>query len=226
MSHFRRPTFLPRRAGVFGPLVLVTLSACAQIDDARHSALNMVPGRVAPKTAPLTAPLDAASRPVAPLAGDFAARDLVTGAAISFDVASRGEAVTARQTDGCVWTRRGDWFAPSFAWENCDGGGAWTTGRAEVREIASIWPLREGAEGGFTRNAVSASGRTYVRETRCRVTGAESVIRESGALTPTWVVDCEDGKRTRTTWWAPGEGPIAFRKSHKTHGVEEAWVRL
>jgi hypothetical protein len=39
-------------------------------------------------------------------------------------------------------------------------------------------------------------------------------------------VVCRDGTRTRTTWFAPGEGPVAFRKVHDRDGVEEAWVRL
>jgi len=220
-----RPVTALRRARFLAPLALVAVSACAQVDSARHAALNLLPGRVAPRTAPLAAPLEAAARPAAPLSADFKARDLLTGQIVAFDATRRGGAVTVRQSDGCVWTRRGDWFAPSSAWRGC-GDGSWAAGRAEVRETAALWPLTEGARGGFTRVATSATGRTFTRDTACRVTGAEAVIRESGAKTPAWVVACDDGKRTRTTWWAPGEGPVAFRAKHRKNGVEEAWVRL
>jgi len=220
-----RPGSALRRARLVAPLALVALSACAQVESVRHAALNLAPGRIAPLTAPLTAPLETAARPKAPLTTGFKARDLLTGQVIAFDATRRGDAVTVRQSDGCVWTRRGDWFAPSAAWQDC-GDGAWATGRAEVRQTAALWPLAEGARGGFTRKAASSTGKTYTRDTACRVTGAEAVIRENGAKTPAWVVACDDGKRTRTTWWAPGEGPIAFIVAHQKNGVEEAWVRL
>ncbi len=225
MTNSHQPSSPLRRARLLAPLALIAVSACAQVESVRHAALNLAPGRVAPQTAPLTAPLAATARPAAPLTADFTARDLRTGAVIAFDASRRGSAVTVRQSDGCVWTRRGDWFAPSATWRNCDDG-AWATGRAEVRETASIWPLTKGAKGGFTRTATSSTGKTYKRDTACRVIGAEAVIRENGAQTPAWVVACQDGKRTRTTWWAPGEGPVAFRKVHEKNGVEEAWVRL
>jgi hypothetical protein len=219
--------FAPRRgrAALTAALAALSLSACAQVDAARHSAMNLVPFRAAPQTAPLAGPLAPARRPAAPLTADFSARDLMTGGTLRLDASYRNGRATVRQSDGCVWTRSGDWFTPSSAWENCDGG-AWATGSAEVRAIGSLWPLREGAQGAFQRTARSAGGDSYDRRTDCRVTGAETVIRESGARTPAWVVACRDGKRTRTTWFAPGEGPVAFRKVHDRNGVEEAWVRL
>jgi hypothetical protein len=216
----------PARRAALTVAAALALSACAQVDAARHSAMNLMPFRAAPQTAPLDAPLAPARRPAAPLTADFAARDLLTGGALRLDASRSGDRVTVRQSDGCVWTRRGDWFAPSSAWRDCDGGSTWATGTAEVSAIGSIWPLREGATGAFQRTARAAGGETYRRRTDCRVTGAEAVIRENGARTPAWVVQCRDGKRTRTTWYAPGEGPVAFRKVHDGNGVEEAWVRL
>jgi hypothetical protein len=224
MTHAARPlSMLPR--ATLAALALASLGACAQVADAGRAALAMVPGQAAPRTVALSTPPEPAGKPAAPLAGGFTARDLITGGTLAFDVLRQGDRVAVRQSDGCAWTRADDWFAPSSAWENCDGG-QWATGRAEVRRTASIWPLREGAEGGFTRTATAASGRSYQRDTSCRVAGAEAVVREDGARTPAWVVRCRDGKRTRTTWWAPGEGPVAFRKTHDQNGVEEAWMRL
>jgi hypothetical protein len=218
-------TIRPLRRAPLAALALAALAGCAQIADAGRAALSLAPGRAMPETAALTAPLVPAKRPAAPLARSFAARDLITGRDLAFDVRRSGDRVTVRQSDGCVWSRQADWFAPSSSWENCDLG-QWATGRAEIRRTALIWPLREGAQGGFTRKATSSTGRSYARDTACRVTGAEAVVRESGKRTPTWVVQCRDGKRTRTTWWSPEEGPVAFRKAHADNGVEEAWVRL
>jgi hypothetical protein len=204
---------------------LSAVGACAQVDTAQRSLLALIPGMAAPQTEAIAFAMTAADKPAAPLSGDFAVRDLLTGERITFDVRRSGDGVRVRQSDGCAWTRSGDWFAPSSAWENCDVG-QWASGSAQVRRTASIWPLREGASGAYSRNATSSTGRSYARDTTCRVTGSESVVRESGARTPAWVVQCRDGKRTRTTWGAPGEGPVAFRKVHDSNGVEEAWVRL
>ena len=216
----------PLRLRALLPLALLGLSACAQMDSVRVAGfgLHQDPGR--PKTARLATPPAPVARPAAPLAQGFTARDLLTGPTLRFDVSRTGGGVRVRQSDGCVWTRSGDWFAPSDSWAGCDDGANWATGRAQVRRLASIWPLKPGAEGRWTRNATSHTGRKYTRETVCRVTGAEAVIREGRAPTPAHVVVCADGKRTRTTWYAAGEGPVAFRKSHEKHGVEEAWVRL
>jgi hypothetical protein len=71
---------------------------------------------------------------------------------------------------------------------------------------------------------VSADDRSYERDTICRVTDAVEVLRAGRPPTPAFVVDCADGKRVRTTWWADGEGPVAFRKTHESKGVEEVWV--
>lgn len=213
------------RFAFLATLGVASLAGCAPLADASRAALALIPGRAAPQTAALSAPLDPARQPAAPLTRSFVARDLLSGGEIAFDVRRKGDRATVRQSDGCAWSRRGDWFAPSASWENC-GDGQWATGRAEVRRTASIWPLRKGAEGAFSREARSSTGRAYARDTDCRVAGAEAVIRESGDRTPAWVVECRDGKRTRTTWWSPSEGPVAFRKVHADDGVEEAWVRL
>jgi hypothetical protein len=220
MSDVFRPLRFVLAAGA-----LSAAGACAPVDTAQRSLRALIPGMVAPQTEAVSFAMTVAEKPAAPLSGDFAARDLLTGERIAFDVRRSGDGVRVRQSDGCAWSRSGDWFAPSSAWENCDVG-QWASGTAQVRRTASIWPLREGAAGGYARDAKSSTGRSYARETACRVTGAEAVVRENGARTPAWVVECRDGKRTRTTWWSPEEGPVAFRKAHDSNGVEEAWVRL
>jgi hypothetical protein len=156
---------------------------------------------------------------------DMRVVSLTDGAESTMRVGPLGAGVRVRQGDGCVWTRAADWFSPSDSWESCGGSKNWRTGTAKVTELASIWPLRPGAEGRYRRVATSATGRTYERETVCQVRGAREVLREGRAPTPAYEVACEDGKRTRTTWYAPGEGPIAFRVVHAENGVEEAWVR-
>ncbi|MGF1659688.1 MAG: hypothetical protein ACFCUS_09680 [Rubrimonas sp.] len=218
-----RPRFDLRR---LAPFALLALGACAPMEGLRVAGFTLIGDGAHPQTERLAAPLRPLGRPGTPLAASFSAKDLRTGATLRFDARRYGQGVRVRQSDGCVWTRSGDWFAPSDSWANCDGGATWATGRAEVRSARSIWPLKPGAEGRWTRKAVSHTGKTYTRDTVCRVVGAEAVIRERGAKTPAHVVECSDGKRTRTTWYAPDEGPVAFRKVHAENGVEEAWVRF
>jgi hypothetical protein len=222
----RRPGKAPKALAF---LSLLALGACADARGVQIAALGLSDGRGAPHTRPLAAPPAPVTLPARPLGGSFTAQDLLTGATLRFDVAPEGPAaerrVRVRQSDGCVWSRGGDWFAPSSSWSRCDDSRHWNTGRADVRQTASLWPLRPGAEGRWTRRATSPTGQSYTRETVCRVRGAEAVLREGRAPTPAHVVVCRDGKRTRTTWFAPGEGPVAFRKVHDENGVEEAWVR-
>lgn len=207
------------------PFALLALGACAQVEGVRVAGFGLFEDRTSPRTERLSTAIEPLAQPRTPLAGSFSATDLLTGEALRFETRPAGNGVRVRQSDGCVWTRSGDWFAPSDSWANCDASAHWHTGRAQVRRLASIWPLEKGAEGRWTRKATSHTGRTYTRETTCRVAGAEAVIREGRAPTPAHVVVCADGKRTRTTWYAAGEGPIAFRKVHEDDGVEEAWVR-
>ncbi len=208
------------------PLALLALSACAQTEAIRVAGFSLFTDGTRPQTVRLTTPPAPVARPAAPLSGSFAARDLMTGETRRFTVSRTGGGVRVRQSDGCVWTRSGDWFAPSDSWSRCDVSTHWHTGRAQVRNTAAIWPLKPGAEGRWIRRTTSHSGRSYTRDTVCRVIGAEAVVREGRAPTPAHVVVCRDGARTRTTWFAPGEGPVAFRKAHDRNGVEEAWVRL
>lgn len=221
-----RRTPIARR--LLAPLALLSLGACAQIEGVRVAGygFGLFDETTRPQTERLSAPLGPIARPKAPLAGRFSATNLLTGKTLSFETRRAGDGVRVRQSDGCVWTRTGDWFTPSDSWANCDDSAHWSAGRAKVRALDSIWPLEPGAEGRWGRDAVSHTGRSYTRETTCRVVGSEAVIRAGRAPTPAHVVVCADGKRTRTTWFAPGEGPVAFRKTHADKGVEEAWVRF
>lgn len=177
-----------------------------------------------PQTRRLSAPIAPAARPAIALDRTVTARDPRTSAALRLRPARlSGGAVEVRQSDGCTW-QRGDWFAPSSAWSNCGDSRNWHTGRATVSGGAGLWPLRVGAQTRFDRNAVSHTGRTLARSSTCRVRDAVEVVRPGRAATPAFVVDCADGKRVRTTWWAPNEGPIAFGKRHSENGIEELWV--
>ena len=179
---------------------------------------------VGPETRPLGAALAPARKPAAPLTRSVTARDPRSGEQVRLEPRSLGRGVVEiRQNDGCTW-RTGDWFAPSTAWRDCGDSRHWHTGQSTVSGGTGLWPLRAGAETRFTRRATSHTGRTYERETLCRVTDTVAVLRAGRAPTPAFVVDCTDGKRVRTTWWAPDEGPIAFRKIHDETGIEELWV--
>jgi hypothetical protein len=185
------------------------------------AALFAGPG---PETRPLAASLPPAAKPRRPLTNAVSARDPRTGAPLRLTPrALGGGAVEVRQSDGCVW-RRDDWFAPSTWWRGCGESAAWRDGAATVSGGGGLWPLRIGAEGRFRRRAIASTGRRYERDTLCRVETAVEVLRPGRAPTPAFVVACEDGKRVRTTWWSPEQGPIAFRKTHRDKGVEEIWV--
>ncbi len=207
-----------RRDTLLAPLAFVFLLAgCVQVGDGRLTMGGLFEKSVQPDTVPLTAPLEES----------FAYLDLLTGERGRMDVTETGPgSVRVEQSDGCVWTRSGDWFAPSDGWTRCDDSRNWHTGRAVVQPEGTIWPLTVGAEGRFTRRAVSHTGRSYTRETVCRVSDQVAVVREGRSPTPAFVVECNDGKRIRTTWYAPGEGPVAFHKMHRENGVEQAWLRL
>jgi hypothetical protein len=208
-------------------LALSVLPAAAEGDVARGVAIGLGVIAPTPRIAALTTPLAPLPRPPAPLEADIAATALRDGRAFTLTVEDRrGAAVRVRQSDGCAWSREGDWFTPAHGWSGCGDSDGWHDGAAQVRALASIWPLTVGAEGRWTRLAVSAAGVRYARDTACRVQAAEAVIRDGRDPTPAFKVVCDDGgRRTLTTWYAPGEGPVAFVQRDAEGRIEQAWVR-
>lgn len=199
-------------------------SALLQATEASRSfATTLVERTGRPATRELSMTLDPAPRPARALSAPITAerpwaddlrlepRDL------------GGGVVEVRESDGCTWRRR-DWFAPSLHWRGCGESDAWRDGSSNVTGGEGLWPLRVGAEGRFRRRATSVTGRSYERDTLCRVEDAVEVLRADRAPTPAFVVACNDGKRLRTTWWSPDEGPVAFRQSHEDRGVEAFWI--
>jgi hypothetical protein len=178
-----------------------------------------------PDTRALSGPIRTVTRPAAALPREMEVTSLVDGTRKTFMTQPYGNGVRVRESNGCVWTRADDWFSPSDSWANCGLSSNWHTAQARVRELNSLYPLKVGSVGRYERSAVSHTGRSYTRETRCEVTDAVEVVRRGRATTPVFVVECDDTSRRRTTWYAPGEGPIAYREVHRRNGVEEAWVR-
>ncbi len=170
--------------------------------------------------------LDEPPRPVAqPSFDSMTVTSLVDGERKTYSVSRYGSGVRVRESDGCIWTSAQNWFAPSDSWANCGDSRNWNTAQAQVRELDPLYPLQVGSVGRYERKAVSHTGKTYTRETRCEVTDAVSVLRPGKAATPAFVVECKDPRRTRTTWYAPGEGPVAYREVHRRNGLQEAWLR-
>lgn len=220
-----KATRLPLTALV--TIATLGVAACGPLQPLTQSVARVMGQTPMPETQALNRSLAPLPKPAAPLQDGFAYHDLRTGETGQLAVTPLdADAVAVRQSDGCAWTRSGDWFAPSDSWTDCGPGQSWRTGKAEVRVQETLWPLEVGAVGRYERDAVSSTGRSYTRATTCTVRDAVAVLRDGQAPTPAFVVECVDGKRVRTTWYAPGEGPIAFRKWHETNGVEEAWVRL
>ncbi|WP_299618296.1 hypothetical protein [Pelagibius sp.] len=178
-----------------------------------------------PETRPLTAAIAPAARPASGELRSMTVTSLLDGSRTTFSVRAYGNGIRVSESNGCTWTRARDWFSPSDSWANCGTSNNWHTAQAKVRELDPVYPLKVGEVGRYHRDAVSHSGRSYSRETRCEVTGAVELLRPGLEPTPAYVVACDDSRRIRTTWYAPGEGPVAYREEHRRHGVQEAWIR-
>lgn len=168
-----------------------------------------------------------APRPAQRFWRDIRVRDKAFGAERTIAVRPVGrDAIQATQPDGCVWTRSADWFSPSFAWSACGARADWSTAKGTVRRTGSLWPLKEGATAAYTRTVVSKTGRSSTRTTRCAVVDQVLVTRSTGAPIGAFKVVCQDGRRTRTTWWSADEGPVIYRQVHRRRGVEQFWERV
>lgn len=179
-----------------------------------------------PETRPLTAPLRPVAAPSRRHLSTMSVVSLKNGRERRLRVRRYGAGHRVRESGGCVWTRDMDWFSPSDSWANCGSSDDWRAAQAQVRREGSLYPLRVGSTGAYTRRARSSStGEISTRRTVCAVEKTETVLRPGGAATPAYVVVCEDGRLRRTTWFSPKEGPVAYREEHLKRGVREAWVR-
>lgn len=162
-------------------------------------------------------------RPAAAAFRSRTVRRLPGGRIERLEVTPVAAGVTVIAPDGCRVTRPRDWFSPAAAWEKCGTSHHWHTARAEVRVLDPLYPLRLGASGRYERRAVSHTGRTSTRTTLCRVEDTAAVDLGQRDLA-TFVVVCDDGRIRRTTWYAPQDGPVAYREEHRSRGLREAWV--
>ncbi|WP_282606120.1 hypothetical protein [Pelagibius sp. Alg239-R121] len=213
---------------LFVPLLALPLAACSvgtDIESFKVPSLGTLFDSARPETQSLTASISPVQKPTAAELRSMTVTSLENGERMSFSVRSFGNGIRVTEDSGCVWTRAGDWFSPSDSWSNCGVSNNWHTGQAKVRELDSLYPLKVGSVGRYERSAVSHTGRSYTRETRCEVTDAVEVVRPGQIATPAFVVECNDKSRRRTTWYAPGKGPVAYHEVHRRNGVEEAWVR-
>lgn len=213
---------------LLAPLIALPLAACSLGDDFEIPTMASIASifvPVGPETRPLAASIPPVQRPASRAFSTMTVTSLEDGSRKTYSVKPYGNGVRVSEGNGCIWTRAGDWFSPSDSWSNCGSSGNWHTGQAKVRELDSLYPLRVGSVGSYQRNAVSHTGRSYNRTTRCKVTDAVEVLRQGRAAAPAYVVKCNDSRRVRTTWYAPGQGPIAYQEVHRRSGLEEAWVR-
>jgi hypothetical protein len=204
--------------------LLAALAGCAGAPGGDLMSFSL--GEPGPRTRALEAPIAPVAKPVAAEFAAFEAVDLLTGKPLRFGMRLRGGELRATESDGCTWTRAMDWFAPSVAWDKCGDSSRWAKGTARVKVLDRLYPIEPGAKGVYERYAVSHRGDDYTRKTTCSVGKPVAVIGQSGKRMPAHVVSCDDGKRTRVTWYAPGVGPVAFVQRHEDKGVEEAWQRV
>jgi len=181
---------------------------------------------IGPETRPLSRGIRTIDEPWSDELQSFRTVSLLDGSAGRFDIELKQGGMHVRDADGCQWHRGLDWFAPSLSWRDCGSSRNWHTGTARVSVDRPIYPLRVGSRGAYTRSATSHTGRSYTRTTRCTVENAVEVVRDAGQVTPAYVVACDDGRRERRTWYAPGVGPLAFVQTHHKKGVERAWRRV
>ncbi len=200
--------------------LLAILPIVAALSTGAQAAENALP-----TTKNLTTPIAPLSAPTRSEFSSISARNLIDGSRIKLAVSGHKDGMQVREKSGCSWTRQADWFAPSTSWQNCGTSRNWHTATASVRVLNSLYPLKVGARGSYERRALSHTGRENTRRTNCKVTDSVKVLRPGKDATPAFVVVCDDTRRVRTTWYAPGIGPIAFRKVHDKNGLEESWVR-
>ena len=201
------------------------LGGCTSTGNSIGNTLASFFGGAGPETAPLSAELPPMAQPSAAELRSFTTTSLIDGSSNTFNIAPYGNGIRVRQDNGCVWTRAADWFSPSDSWANCGTSQNWHTAQAQVQRQDSLYPLTVGSEGRYRRVAVSHTGRDQDRQTVCRVTGAEDVVRPGHPNTSAYVVECDDTRRVRTTWYAPGQGPVAFTQVSNSGELEEAWIR-
>ena len=212
-----------KRLAIIG--MILPLAACmGKLTDTAMSRAGLAEGM--PETRTLAQPLPPV--PSASRTGlkTMQVRNLLDGRTETIRVSRYGNGIRAREPGGCVWTRDKDWFSPSDSFANCSSSKDWKTAQATVRRIESIYPLTVGSTGTYSRRAVSATGKVSTRETRCEVIDQVAVVVPGQADVPAYVVECNDGRITRTTWFSPDRGPVAYREVHEKRGVRDAWLRL
>lgn len=178
-----------------------------------------------PPTRPYDGPIAVVSQPMAAELRSFAAADLRDGADWHKDIALSPTRAAIADSAGCAAVKAPDWFAPALEWSNCGDADLAPAGSARVRVPDPLYPIERGAVGVYEVSATLADGATAERIVTCRVEDVTSVFRADSAVTPAYVVACEDGARTATTWYAPEDGPLAFIRTDAAGAVAEAWVR-
>lgn len=198
---------------------VLALAACASVEPERSSS-----GR--PETRALTGTIEPIQEPMLSRLASIRVKNLTNGAVQELDIRRFGNGIRVHEISGCVWTKAIDWFAPSDSFANCSTSKNWQSATAQVQRTRSIFPMKVGARGTYERRAVSITNKVSNRRTKCRVRDAVEVVLPSGQAVPAYVVRCDDGRVRRTTWFAPGIGPVAYREVHKKRGLRDAWVRM
>jgi hypothetical protein len=179
-----------------------------------------------PASSPIAASLQPLAAPDPDEFSSMTVRSLLDGSTAHIAMQTEGQRIRVSDPKGCVSTRPLDWFSPSDSFTGCGSSPDWQSATAEVRVLDSLYPLTVGGTGSYWRRAVSSTGDVSTRETDCEVTDAVAVALPEKGETPAYVVRCDDGRIERTTWYAPGTGPVAYREAHESKGVREAWVRV
>lgn len=211
--------------------VTLALSLAAALGGCAASSLDFdLPmdfgGKGHPDTRQLSTDLAPVKAPILTRLRSMRIQNLLDGETQRLRISPTGQGIRVREPGGCVWTRSHDWFAPSDSFARCGTSKNWHTAQARVRRIGSLFPLQVGNSVTYERKAVSWNGKRSTRRTSCEVEEAVEVLRPRQGAIPAFVVACDDGRVQRTTWYAPGEGPIAYREIDRDRRVRSAWLRI
>ncbi|MEL6996903.1 MAG: hypothetical protein AAFP68_01470 [Pseudomonadota bacterium] len=185
-----------------------------------------IAGNGKPETRALTGSIGSAKAPLLRQLRSIQVQNLLDGETHRLRISKTSGGIRVREPGGCVWTRSHDWFAPSDSFARCGSSKNWHTAQARVERDGSLFPLRIGNTATYERRAVSWNGNRSTRRTTCVVEDTVEVLRPGKRPIPTFVVACNDGRVTRTTWYAPRQGPIAYREVGRHRHIRDAWLRL
>lgn len=122
------------------------------------------------------------------------------------------ELTKARDSVGCSWTEMTDMFAPTLAFNNCDG----VSGTHKITETkGNPWPLSAESEFQYSFSGQLAGfGNPWSDTRKCEVDGQERIKVPAGEY-DTYKIICKETRNVRTYWVSPELGyAVAIKRKN------------